>query len=65
VDGWGDLIGRLIEVVTDAATEGAEAGVFPWGSPGREGGAQGEPSATATYDRVLTGARRDLNINDR
>ena len=48
----GDMIGGAIE-----AREGVNAFM------GREGG-EGYASQTETYDRVLTGGKRELNIND-
>ena len=62
MDNLGELftgLGELFSGISEAAAErGAELAVEAAVGDGDE------KSATATYDRVLAGARRPLNVND-
>ena len=64
---WGDMIGRFVDGLTGDGNPGDGIVAAPGGYDGGMSGADedGRPPANATYDRILTGARRDLNINDR
>ena len=57
--GFGDLLGLgdLVRGLSEAVRAGGDDGE-------REGNAEGYDS-TSTVDRVLAGARRELNVNDR
>jgi hypothetical protein len=61
VDGFGEFLGGLFEAFGDGAAEaGAEAAVAAF-----EGAAPDGRPAQATYDRVLTGGKPPLGVNDR
>jgi hypothetical protein len=60
------MIGRFVDGLTGDGDPGdgvfAAPGAYDGGMSGT--GEAGNPPANATYDRILTGGRRDLNIND-
>ena len=55
MDGWGDLFGAIGDAI-GGAVESREM----FGRREREGYA----SQTETYDRVLTGDKKEVNVND-
>ena len=60
MDSFGDLLGGLFEMIGGERTVDAIAEGAALMGDGRE-----EPrSMTETYDRVLAGRRRELDIND-
>ena len=64
MDGFGELFKAFGEMLGGAAEEGGIGEVIAGTLAGRE--MRGETgSTTETYDRVLAGRRRELNVNDR
>jgi hypothetical protein len=64
MDGFGELFKAFGEMISGAAEEGGIGEVVAGALMGGEARAQTR-SATETYDRVLAGRRRELNVNDR
>jgi len=62
------MIGGFIQGMMGGRGDAGQGGFAPpagYDSTMPGAGEGGMPQQYATYDRMLTGARRDLNINDR
>jgi hypothetical protein len=64
--GWGDLFGSLVKgVIGDAVGGGIADAAMSWVAPDEDTKRSPPPQLNATLDRVLTGKRVNLNVNDR
>ena len=63
--GFGDLFGMFRDVIGAAEDLGVADAISAAVTGGGEPSAGRGESATATYDRVLTGGKRNLGVNDR